>query len=78
MTEVIDQTAPTPSETPAAETGTPAPDLATAAQRNALLSAYVAAQSLEPTAVRGWRVEPAVITFEVAGQRVILHLGLVA
>src|SRR4051812_35792658 len=52
--------------------------VATAAQRSALLSAYVAAQSLEPTAVRSWRVEPAVITFEIAGQHVILHLGLVA
>ena len=52
--------------------------LATAAQRSALLSAYVAAQAMEPTSVRGWRVEPAVITFEIAGQHIILHLGLVA
>jgi hypothetical protein len=52
--------------------------VATTAQRNALVSAYAAAQAVPSTAVRNWRIEPAVISFEVAGQRVILHLGLVA
>src|SRR5947199_10636733 len=50
MTEVIDQTAPTPSETPAAETTTPAPDLATAAQR-------VLAASDEPLTVSKLRAK---------------------
>ena len=52
--------------------------LATAAQRNALLSAYVASQSMKAGEVSKWRVEAAVITFEVMGGKVVMHLGLVA
>jgi hypothetical protein len=52
--------------------------VATAAQRQALLSAYLAAQSLSPGDIVSWRVEPAVIRFEMAGQTVVVHLGLVA
>lgn len=52
--------------------------LATAAQRNALISAFMAAQSIAPAEVTTWRIEPAVIRFENAGDRVIVHLGLVA
>ena len=52
--------------------------LATVAQRQALLSAYLAAQSLSPGDIVSWRVEPAVIRFEMAGQTVVVHLGLVA
>ena len=52
--------------------------LATATQRRALLSAYASSQAVSPSDVRKWRVEPAVISFEISGQRVILHLGLVA
>ena len=51
---------------------------ATTAQRNALVSAYAASQSVEASDVRKWRIEPAVISFEIAGRRLILHLGLVA
>ena len=52
--------------------------VATSAQRHALVSAYVASQAVSPSDVRKWRVEPAVISFEIAGQRIILHVGLVA
>ena len=52
--------------------------LASAAQREALVGAYVAAQSLAPGETASWRVEPAVIRFEIAGQTLVIHLGLVA
>jgi Protein of unknown function (DUF1326) len=51
---------------------------ATAAQRNALLSAFVASQDVKNTEVMSWRIEAAVIRIEVAGKQVIVHLGLVA
>ncbi len=52
--------------------------VATAAQREALLGAFMAAQAISPGEVTSWRVEPAVITFEVSGKTVVVHLGLVA
>ena len=52
--------------------------LATAAQRDALVSAYLASQSLDAGDTRKWRFEPAVIRLEIAGKTVIVHLGLVA
>jgi hypothetical protein len=51
---------------------------ATFAQRQALLSAYAASQSISSNDVLTWRVEPAVIRFEWAGQTMVVHLGLVA
>ena len=51
---------------------------ASAAQREALLGAFVAAQSLAPGEVASWRVEPAVIRFDMAGPTLVVHLGLVA
>jgi hypothetical protein len=53
---------------------------ATPAQREALLSAFMASQP-QLFANRGGgavQMEPAVITLEVEGQTVILHLGLIA
>jgi hypothetical protein len=52
--------------------------LATPAQRDALVSAYLASQSLDAGDARKWRLEPAVIRLEIAGKMVIVHLGLVA
>jgi len=52
--------------------------LASAAQREALLGAFLTAQSLSPGDATSWRVEPAVIRFEIAGQTLVVHLGLVA
>ena len=52
--------------------------LASAAQRDALLNAFVTAQSLTPEEVTSWRLEPAVIRVEHAGSLVIVHLGRVA
>jgi hypothetical protein len=52
--------------------------LATPAQRDALVSAYLASQSMAPGELRKWRLEPAVIRLEIAGKTVIVHLGLVA
>jgi len=53
-------------------------DPASAAQREALLSAYLASQALAPGDIASWRVEPAVIRFEITGGTVVVHLGLVA
>jgi hypothetical protein len=52
--------------------------LATAAQRDALVSAFVASQGLSISDVSNWRVEPSMIRIEINGQTVIIHLGLVA
>lgn len=52
--------------------------LATPAQRDALVSAYLASQAMAPGDLRKWRLEPAVIRLEIAGKTVIVHLGLVA
>lgn len=52
--------------------------LATPAQRIALLSAFLAAQDQRQGDMRVWRIQPAVIRFEVAGKTVIVHLGMVA
>ena len=50
---------------------------ATAAQRNALLSAYVTSKSLPTAESSTWRIEPAVIRFEFGGQTVIIHIGMI-
>jgi len=52
--------------------------LATRAQRDALLSAFVSTRSIPSAETSTWRIEPAVIQIEVSGQTVVLHLGLVA
>jgi hypothetical protein len=52
--------------------------VATPAQRQALLAAYAAAQAVTASDLRQWRIEPAVISWEITGQHVILHLALVA
>lgn len=52
--------------------------LATPSQRSALLNAFAASMALSPEAVRSWRIEPAVIRLQSAGQRIIVHLGVVA
>ncbi len=51
---------------------------ASAAQRDALLDAFVSAQSLAPDDAASWHLEPAVIRVEHAGSLVIVHLGRVA
>ncbi len=53
---------------------------ATPAQRTALVDAFLAdnSQSLSPEELSEMRIEPAVIRLEIAGQTVILHLGLIA
>jgi hypothetical protein len=51
--------------------------LATPAQRTALLNAF-AANLPVPADVSTWRVEAAVIKFEIVGHTVVLHLGAVA
>jgi Protein of unknown function (DUF1326) len=50
------------------------------AQRAALVDAFLASntQSITPSDLNLMRVEPAVISIEVDGQSVILHLGLLA
>ena len=52
--------------------------LATAAQRDALVSAFVATQGLSANDSTSWRIEPSMIRIEINGQTVIIHLGLVA
>jgi hypothetical protein len=52
--------------------------VATAAQREALVSAFVASQGLSTSEINGWRVEPSMIRIEINGQTVIIHLGLIA
>jgi len=53
---------------------------ATSAQRQALLGAFLASnpQAVSPQDVSSIRIEPAVITFQLEGQTIVLHLGLVA
>jgi hypothetical protein len=51
---------------------------ATTAQRNALLSAFVASQDVKNTEVMSWRIEAAVIRIEMVGKQVVVHLGLIA
>lgn len=51
---------------------------ASQAQRDALLSAFFAAQPQLAPVREGLRIEPAVISVEVEGQSVVLHLGLIA
>jgi hypothetical protein len=51
---------------------------ASAAQRAALLNAFVSSQSLAPDDAASWRLEPAVIRVEHVGSLVIVHLGRVA
>jgi hypothetical protein len=51
---------------------------ATPEQRAALLNAYLTSQAIAPGEATNWRVEPAVIRLEIAGQEVFVHLGLVA
>jgi hypothetical protein len=54
--------------------------LATIPQRKALLSAYLGSVGSEGGVAdpSNWRIEPAVIRLEFAGQTVIIHLGAVA
>jgi hypothetical protein len=52
--------------------------MATPTQRQALLAAYASAQAVSPSDMGQWRIEPAVISFEITGQHIVLHLGLVA
>jgi hypothetical protein len=60
--------------------------LATPAQRRALVSAYAATQgaakgdgeTVKPVDTTRWRIEPAVIRFEMQGERVVVHLGAIA
>jgi hypothetical protein len=51
---------------------------ASAAQRDALLGAFLASQTLSPGEAANWRLEPAVIRLEHVAGVVIVHLGLVA
>ncbi len=53
---------------------------ATPAQRDALVGAFLASNSqlLSSKEAAGLRIEPGVISIEIAGQNVVLHLGLVA
>jgi hypothetical protein len=50
--------------------------IATAAQKKALVSAFVASQGISTDEITSWRLEPSVIRFEVNGQTVVIHLGL--
>ena len=52
--------------------------IATMAQREALVSAFVTAQGLSPEYVTSWRMEPSIIRLEINGQTVIIHLGLIS
>jgi hypothetical protein len=52
--------------------------LASAAQRDALLDAFVTSRSVSPGESASWRPEVAVIRIEHLGGVVIVHLGLVA
>ncbi len=60
--------------------------LATAAQKKALISAFMAnhaagddvAGGMEATDPATWRVEPAVIKIEIMGETVVIHLGAIA
>ena len=51
--------------------------LASPAQRNALLCAYASSQTTGKLDVSAWRVEPAVIKFEIAGHSWVVHLGMI-
>ena len=52
--------------------------LATLAQRNAMVSAFLAANSLTPSDAVSWRFEPGIIRLDVNGETVVIHIGLVA
>jgi hypothetical protein len=52
--------------------------LATVAQRDALVSAFLAAKGLTPDDVTSWRFEPSMITIDVNGQTLTIHLGLIS
>ena len=62
----------------AAETNCYVSHLATAAQRDALVSAYLAAHAMKASDSQEWRQEPAVIRVEVDGKTVIVHVGLIS
>jgi hypothetical protein len=64
----------------AAHTNCYVSDFATSAQRQALLTAFLATNpnSIQSGDASSLRLEPAVITVEVEGQELTLHLGLVA
>jgi hypothetical protein len=51
---------------------------ASAAQRDALLNAFVTSQTIAPDDAASWHLEPAVIRVEHAGSLVIVRLGRVA
>ena len=64
----------------AAHTNCYVSEFATSAQRQALLTAFMATNpnAVSSGEVGSLRLEPAVITLEVEGQELTLHLGLVA
>jgi hypothetical protein len=52
--------------------------VASAAQRDALVDAFVTSQTISPGEATSWHLEPAVIRVEHVGDVVVVHLGLVA
>ena len=52
--------------------------IATTAQREALVNAFLAAQGLSARDVASWRIEPSMIRIEASGKTVTIHLGLVS